>query len=105
MFDSLLLPDGEKLKRGSCLKRTNVYSHEGKACMQKVLSVSSSETRTCRDHFFHFFLSPNFHELWHSVMSICLFTEVKRQWATSVLGWVTASVHYSCLFCRLSGSC
>ena len=25
-------------------------------------------------------------------MSICLFTEVKRQWATLVLGWVTASV-------------
>ena len=27
------------------------------------------------------FLSPDFHELWHSVMSICLITEVKRQWA------------------------
>ena len=30
-------------------------------------------------------------------MGICLFPEVKRQWATLVLGWVTASVHYSCL--------
>ena len=28
----------------------------------------------------------------HCVMSICLFTEVKRQWATLALGWVTASV-------------
>ena len=27
-------------------------------------------------------------------MSICLFTEIKWQWAT-LLGWVTASVHYS----------
>ena len=35
------------------------------------------------------FLSPKFHELWRSMMSICLFTEVKLQWATLVLGWVT----------------
>ena len=28
-----------------------------------------------------FFLSPDFHELWCSVMSTCLFTEVKQQWA------------------------
>ena len=27
-------------------------------------------------------------------MSTCLITEVKQQWATLVLGWVTASVHY-----------
>ena len=46
---------------------------------------------------FTFFLSPDFHELWHSVMSICPSTEVKWQWATLVLGWVTASVHYCCL--------
>ena len=25
-------------------------------------------------------------------MTICLFTEVKRQWAMLVLGWVTVSV-------------
>ena len=36
-----------------------------------------------------FFLSPDFHRLWRSVMSVCLLTEVKRQWATLVLGWVT----------------
>ena len=47
--------------------------------------------------FFKFF-SPDFHELWHRVMSICLFTEVKQQWAKFVLGWVTASVLYSCLW-------
>ena len=48
------------------------------------------------NHFFStFFLSPlDFHVLWHSVMSISLFTEVKRQWAMLVLGWLTASVHY-----------
>ena len=45
-----------------------------------------------------FFLSPDFHELWHSMMSTCLFTEVKWQWAMfSTAGWLTASVHYSCL--------
>ena len=48
--------------------------------------------------FFRFFESPDFHELWPSMMSICLFTEVKQQWATLVLGWVTASVHCSCLW-------
>ena len=63
-----------------------------------------------RHHFFVFFLSPNFHELqcgqddslsftevmaWPQLLSS---TEVKRQWATLVLGWVTASVHYLCLW-------
>ena len=62
------------------------------------LIASSSEARASRDYFFFlFFLSLDFHELWCSVMSICLFTEVKQQWATLVLGWVTTSVHYSCL--------
>ena len=42
--------------------------------------------------FLVFFLSPDFHQLWHSVMSICLLTEVKRQWAMLVLGWVTVWV-------------
>ena len=42
-----------------------------------------------------FFLSPDFHELWCSMMNICLCTEIKRQWAMLVLGWVTAVVHYS----------
>ena len=30
-------------------------------------------------------------------MSICLFTGVKQHWAMLVLGWVTVSVHNSCL--------
>ena len=59
-----------------------------------LLSASSSEAHTSRNHLF---LSRDFHELWHSLMSICLFTEVKWQWATLVLGWVTALVHYLCL--------
>ena len=33
-----------------------------------------------------FFLFPEFHELWCTVMSICLFTEVRPQWAMFVLG-------------------
>ena len=37
-------------------------------------------------------LALDFHELWHRVMTICLLTEVKRQWAMLVLGWVTVSV-------------
>ena len=54
------------------------------------LSVSSSEACASRDHSFRgFFLSPDFHELWRSVISICLLTEVKRQWATLVVVWVT----------------
>ena len=39
-----------------------------------------------------FILSPDFHQLWRSMMSICLLTEVKQQWATLVLGWVTVGV-------------
>ena len=35
------------------------------------------------------FLCLDFHELWHRVMSICLFAEVIRQWAMLALGWVT----------------
>ena len=42
--------------------------------------------------FVSFFLSPDFHKLCHSVMSICLFTEAKQQWARLALGWVTVSV-------------
>ena len=30
-------------------------------------------------------------------MSVCLFTEVKWQWAMLVLRWVTTLVHYLCL--------
>ena len=42
------------------------------------------------NHFiFYFFLSLDFHELWGSVMSICLSTGVKEQWVIFVLGWVT----------------
>ena len=37
-----------------------------------------------RNPFRPCFLSPDFHELWRSVMSICLFTEVKQQWAMLV---------------------
>ena len=40
----------------------------------------------------HFFLSPDFHELWQRVMTICLLSEVTRQWARLVLAWVTVSV-------------
>ena len=39
----------------------------------------------------HFLLSLDFHELWRSMMSICLLTEVKQQWTTLILGWVTIS--------------
>ena len=45
----------------------------------------------------YFVLSLDFHELWCSMISTCLITEVKQQWSMLVLGWMTASVHYSCL--------
>ena len=35
------------------------------------------------------FLSPDFRELWHTVINTHLITEVKQQWARLVLGWVT----------------
>ena len=34
-------------------------------------------------------LALDFHELWHRVMTISLLSEIKRQWAMLVLGWVT----------------
>ena len=63
-----------------------------------LLRTSSIKVHASRYHFFFiFFSSPDFHELCRSVMSICLFTEVKQQWATLVLGWVIALVYYLCL--------
>ena len=49
-----------------------------------------SSARASRNHFFFpfFSLSPDFYELWCRLMSICLLTEVKRQWAMLVLGSV-----------------
>ena len=41
--------------------------------------MGSSEALASRDHFFWLFLSPDFHELWHSGMSTCLVTEFKQQ--------------------------
>ena len=35
------------------------------------LSSSSSKGRSSRNHFFCFFLSADFHELWHSMMIVC----------------------------------
>ena len=43
--------------------------------------LCASASKACTS-VFCFFLSPDFHELWHSVRSICLITEVKWQWAT-----------------------
>ena len=37
-------------------------------------------------------LASHFQKLWHRVMTICLLTEVKRQWALLVLGGVTVSL-------------
>ena len=62
-----------------------------------VLSTNSSKAGTSRDHSFSCFLSPDFYELCRSVMSACLLTEVKRQRAKVVLGWVTTSVCFSFL--------
>ena len=37
-------------------------------------------------------LASYFQKLCYTVMTICLLTEVMRQWAMLVLGWVTFSV-------------
>ena len=52
---------------------------------------------TFKFFFYLFILALDFHELWCRVITTCLINEVKQQWATLVLGWVTALVHYSCL--------
>ena len=57
-------------------------------------NVSSNEARPSGNHFF---LSSYFHDCWRSMMSVCLFTEVKRHWAKLVLGCVTALLHYCSL--------
>ena len=48
-----------------------------------------------------FFLSPDFHELWHSMMSSSLITVVKQQWATLVLALVKDSDGFAACTCRL----
>ena len=71
-----------------------MLAEEVRIAIQVLLSTNSSEACTSRNHFF---LSLDFHEWCCSVMSICLITEVKRQRATLVLGWVTALVQYCSL--------
>ena len=46
----------------------------------------SEETYIPRDHLFCLFFVIRQSGLWQSVMSICLVTEVKEQWAMLVLG-------------------
>ena len=43
------------------------------------------------------------HELWRSMMSICLLTEVKWQWAMLILGWLTTLVHYAFIYFGAGG--
>ena len=45
----------------------------------KFLSASSSKACASRGHFLILlFLSPDIHELWHSLMTICLITVVNN---------------------------
>ena len=56
-----------------------------------VLSFLSARLTFLEIIFFHFFfLSLYFHDLWRSVMSTYLISEIKQQQATLVLGLVTA---------------
>ena len=84
--------------RRNSVKLTKFYKHEyslTKEIKRCFLSTISSKARASRGSLF--FLCPDFYELWQNGKSTCLLTEVKQQWAMLVLGWVTASVHYSCL--------
>ena len=55
--------------------------------------IQGKENQVSKEILFSLlFLSPVYHELWHSMMSICLFAEVKWQWAMLVLGWLTMHV-------------
>ena len=100
------------------LKSTKIWESIISSDLRFVSNILSSPTIICADNqeasykechyrqlpldsilcWDHLFLSLDFHELWQSVMSASLFTEVKQQWATLVLGWVTTSVHYSSLW-------
>ena len=62
------------------------------------LSANSSEACTSSDHFFPFFLSLDFHELWCSATSPCLFTEVE-----AAMGYISIWVgaHFSALLVTL----
>ena len=66
---------------GGCLPHlATKIGNSGELGRPSILSGSSSKANASRDHFF--VLSLDFHELWHSMTSICLFIEVKWQWAT-----------------------
>ena len=59
-----------------------------KALSSIVLCLSSSKSRASRASLALFF-SVDFHDLWHSMMSTCVITEVQQQWTTFELGLVT----------------
>ena len=76
----LLSPDFDDIENTCAFKTSPCFSPTAKTT--PVLLV-----------FFHtHVLASDFQELWHRVMTICLLTEVNRQWAMLVLGWVTVSV-------------
>ena len=81
----------EKTKgHGDVLHLLTPYSPILLSCFSLFLSVSSSKALASRGHFFvlfiFFFLSLDF-----------MHCGIAWLWTMLVLGWVTASVHYSCL--------
>ena len=83
-------------KESKCFRELIGRFQETSLGQLSFLSVISSEAQASRDRLF--FLSPDFHELWHGNNDCLLqklwhghndclpFTEVRRQWATLVLG-------------------
>ena len=59
---------------GDCFSAPLVFLISFAACVSRLKPLSAL-----------LFLSPDFHESWPRMMSICLFTEVNWQWATLVL--------------------
>ena len=70
----------------TCASRDYIFS------FISFLSVSLGRARTYRNHFFRgFFCLQIFMNCGPVLMSFCLLTEVKWQWAMLVFGWVTLS--------------
>ena len=73
------------------LSKANIFHHLSRLALREITVFS---------FIFVFFLPPDFHELWHSVISICLLTDVKQKpRATFVLGWVIVEFYTSCGMC------
>ena len=84
MSGGQLTTRGQLMQGSSTQSLSDFYRLKPIINLSFFLTTSSCEAHDCCDHLF--FMSPEIHELWRSMTSTCLSTEVKRQWATLVTG-------------------